>query len=74
MHTYRRLHDDSWLVGYYTMEAKHNTGAVGGTWLLDGVPSTPPSVVSTWQFLSQHATEQEAMERVNFLNGGSICC
>lgn len=77
MHTYKKIagdigHDDKWHVGYYTMEAPYSPGgAAGGYWMAGGgVPSFPPPAVSTWQFLSEHDSEQDAILRVNYLNGG----
>jgi hypothetical protein len=68
-------HDDKWLVGYYTLEANYNAGAAGGVWIAPGgggqQPTHPP-VVSTWQFLSEHDSEEAAIDRVNFLNGGAV--
>lgn len=69
MHTYKKkpgdlTHDDKWLVGYYTMEVKYN--AWPSLWSAEG----GPAVVSVWQYLSEHDSEQSAIERVNYLNGG----
>lgn len=75
MHTYRK-DGDKWLVGYYTMEANYNAGMAGGVWpspsMGGGGSAFPPSVVSMWQFLSEHDNEETAMDRVNYLNGGSV--
>lgn len=79
MHTYRKkpgdmTHDDKWCVGYYTMEVKPDASAGGGVWYAppgqwrDGAP--PPAVVSMWHEISEHDSEQAAIERVNQLNGG----
>lgn len=87
MHTYKKQHGngdnvpDKWHVGYYTMEANYNMAAAGGTggvWFAGGggggAPSLQPPVVSTWQFLSEHDSEETAVDRVNILNGGSVIC
>lgn len=80
MHTYKKINgdmanDDKWHVGYYTLEINYSIGAAGGPWLGGigggGGPILPP-VVSTWQFLSEHDNEEVAMDRVNYLNGGSV--
>lgn len=70
MHTYRK-DGDKWRVGYYTMEVNYNIagGGAGGMW---SATVHPPPIVSTWQFLSEHDSEETAMDRVNYLNGGSI--
>jgi hypothetical protein len=71
-------HDDKWHVGYYTMEANYSNGggAAGGYWPAMGGGGGPsnyqPPVVSTWHFLSDHSSEHDAMDRVNYLNGGAV--
>lgn len=75
MHTYRK-DGDKWRVGYYTLEVNYNMMLTGGAWpnpngMGGGGPIIPP-VVSTWQELSEHDDEYTAMDRVNYLNGGSI--
>lgn len=82
MHTYKKQHGndmipDSWDVGYYTMEANYNAmreGLAGGVWFAGagGAQPAPPPVVSTWKMLSTHDSERSAIDRVHYLNGGSL--
>lgn len=83
MHTYKKQHGaynipEKWHVGYYTMEANYVAGAGGGVWVAGGgapnYQNYQPPVVSTWQFLSEHDSEEAAVDRVNILNGGTVCC
>lgn len=80
MHTYKK--DGAvWRVGYYTLEVNYTAmaGMAGGVWFAPGgggapPPQLSPPVVSTWQDLSEHDSEQTAIDRVNYLNGGSVIC
>lgn len=79
MHTYRKqpgdmVHDDKWIVGYYTMEVKYNAMmAAGGSWSpMGGAAEGGPAVVSVWNLLSEHVSEEDAIDRVNYLNGGAV--
>lgn len=58
MHTYRKTAGDTFEVGYYAPDYRFITE--------DDAVAT-----GTWQTLSTHFTEQDAIRRVNFLNGGS---
>jgi len=68
MHTYKKQ-GEQWVVGYYILS---NTEAGGVYWASGGpqFPQNYPPAVSTWQELSKHDSEQAAIDRVNYLNGG----
>lgn len=57
MHTFQKQGESLWVVGYYIIR-NYDRRIMGGQY-------------SAWVPISDHSSEEDAMMRVNYLNGGS---